>query len=55
LQEILDFLKSEPSSNREMCHTSCDSDHEKITVKEENDSMLRAFQIEKTDNEVSDL
>ena len=38
-----------------MCHTSCDSDHEKITVKEENDSMLRAFQIEKTENEVNDL
>jgi len=55
LQEILDFFKSEPSSNREMCQTSCNSDHEKITMKEENDSMLRAFTIEKTENEVNDL
>jgi hypothetical protein len=43
----MDFFKSESSS--------CDSDHEKITMKEENDSMLRAFPIEKTDNEVNDL
>jgi hypothetical protein len=38
-----------------MCHTSCDSDHEKIAMKEEHDSMLRAFPIEKTDNEVNYL
>ena len=55
LQEILDFIKSEPSSNREMCHTSCDSNHEKITMREENDSMLRKFPIKKTNNEVNDL
>jgi hypothetical protein len=51
----MDFFKSEPSPKREMCHTSCDSDHEKITMQEENDPMFRAFPIEKTDNEVNDL
>jgi hypothetical protein len=55
LQVILDFIKSEPSSNREMCLTSCGSDHEKISMKEENDSMLSTFPIKKADNEVNDL
>jgi hypothetical protein len=52
---ILDFLKSESSSDSEMCLTSCDSDYEKITMKEENDSMLRAFPIKNADNEVNDV
>jgi hypothetical protein len=51
----MDFIKSEPCSNREMCHTSCDSDHEKITMREENDSILREFPMKKTNNEVNDL
>jgi hypothetical protein len=49
----MDFIKSEPSSDSETCLTSCDSDHEKISVKEDKDSVLTTIPVQKADNEVN--
>jgi hypothetical protein len=32
---MLDFIKSEPGSNREICLTSCDGGYKKTGIKEE--------------------
>jgi hypothetical protein len=48
----MDFIKSEPGSDSETCLTSCDSDHEGISVKGETDSLLTTFPVQKADNEV---
>lgn len=53
LQVLTDFIKSEPSSNIETCLIPCDSDHEKISIKEEKDSVV-TFPVQKADNEVDD-
>lgn len=49
----MDFIKSEISSESETYLVSCDSDHEKIIVKEEENSVL-SFTVQKADNEVDD-
>ena len=49
----MDFIKAEISSDSEACLTSCDSDHERISVKEEEESVL-TFPVQKVDNEVDD-
>lgn len=54
LQVVMDFIKAEISSDSETCLTSCDSDHEKISVKEEEESVL-TFRVQKADNEVDDV
>lgn len=53
LQVVMDFIKAEISSDSEACLTSCDSDHEQISVKEEEESVL-TFPVQKADNEVDD-
>ena len=53
LQVLMDFVKAEISSDSETCLTSCDSDHEKISVKEEEESVL-TLRVQKADNEVDD-
>jgi hypothetical protein len=47
----MDFIKAEISSDSETCLTSCDSDHEKISAKEEEDSLT--LPVQKPDNEVN--
>jgi len=49
----MDFIKAEISSDSEACLTCCNSDHEKISVKEEEESML-TFPVQNADNEVDD-
>lgn len=49
----MDFIKAEISSDSEACLTSCDNDLEKISVKEEEESVL-TFPVQKADNEVDD-
>lgn len=53
LQVLTDFIKAEISSDSEACLTSCDNDLEKISVKEEEESVL-TFPVQKADNEVDD-
>jgi hypothetical protein len=53
LQVVMDFIKAEISSDSEACLTSCDSDHEQISVKEEEESVL-TFPVQKADKEVDD-
>jgi hypothetical protein len=48
----MDFIKAEISSDSETCLTSCDSDHEKISAKEEEGSLT--LPVQKPDNEVND-
>lgn len=48
----MDFIKSEPSSSSETCHTSSDSDSEMGRVKEEEDSTLQTFPTEISESEV---
>lgn len=48
----MDFIKSEPSSSSETCHTSSDSDSEMVRVKEEEDSTLQTFPTEISESEV---
>ena len=49
----MDFIKAEISSGSEACLTSCDSDHEKISVKEEEESVL-TYPVQKAVDEVDD-
>jgi hypothetical protein len=49
----MDFIKAEISSDSEACLTSCDSDHEQINVKEDEECVL-TFPVQKADNEVDD-
>jgi len=49
----MDFIKAEISPDSEACLTSCDSDHEKISVKKEEESIL-TFPVQNADNEVDD-
>lgn len=53
LQVLMDFIKAEIRSDSEACLTSCDGDHEKISLKEEEESML-TFPVQNADNEVDD-
>jgi hypothetical protein len=53
LQVLMDFIKAEISSGSEACLTSCDSDHEKISVKEEEESVL-TYPVQKAVDEVDD-
>jgi hypothetical protein len=50
LQVITDFIKSEPSSDSE---TSADSDHETVSIKQEEACALQTFPTKITESEVS--
>ena len=50
LQVIMDFIKSEPSSDNE---TSADSDHETVSLKQEEACALQTFPTKITESEVS--
>jgi hypothetical protein len=50
LQIITDFIKSEPSSDSE---TSTDSDHETVSIKQEEVCALKTFPTKITESEVS--
>jgi hypothetical protein len=53
LQVITDFIKSEPRSNRETYHASSESDHETVSIKQEEDSALQTFPTKITESEVN--
>jgi hypothetical protein len=46
-------IKSEPPCKNEPCLTSCVSEHEMVSVKEENTSVVTAVAVEKTEREVN--
>jgi hypothetical protein len=47
-------IKSEPTGDSETCVTSCVSEHEMISIKEEDTSVVTADPVEKTECEVND-
>jgi hypothetical protein len=53
LQVAMYSIKQEPTGDSETCLTSCASEYEMVSVKEENTSVVTADPFEKTEREVN--
>lgn len=53
LQVVMYSIKQEPTGDSETCPTSCASEYEMVSIKEENTSVVTSDPVEKTEHEVN--